>query len=87
MPASPRPKRVQIMDATAVERALSRIAHEILERTGPPTPTWWACAPAASLGAAPGRAQEGGLGAEPPVGALDITLYRDDLTRRARSPC
>ena len=86
MPASPRPRRVKIMDATAVDRALSRIAHEILEKNktapslvgirsrGVPL----ARRLAAKLQSLEGRGVE--------VGALDINLYRDDLSRVGDHP-
>jgi pyrimidine operon attenuation protein/uracil phosphoribosyltransferase len=74
------------MDATAVDRALSRIAHEILEKNktapdlvgirsrGVPL----AKRLAAKLEALEGRAVA--------VGALDINLYRDDLSRVGDHP-
>jgi pyrimidine operon attenuation protein/uracil phosphoribosyltransferase len=74
------------MDATAVDRALSRIAHEILEKNktapdlvgirsrGVPL----ARRLAAKLEALEGRAVA--------VGALDINLYRDDLSRVGDHP-
>ena len=86
MPAPSRPRRVQIMDATAVDRALSRIAHEILEKNktapslvgirsrGVPL----ARRLAAKLQSLEGRGVE--------VGALDINLYRDDLSRVGDHP-
>jgi len=86
MPAPQHPRRVQIMDATAVDRALSRIAHEILEKNktapslvgirsrGVPL----ARRLAAKLQSLEGRGVE--------VGALDINLYRDDLSRVGDHP-
>jgi pyrimidine operon attenuation protein/uracil phosphoribosyltransferase len=76
------------MDADRMSRALTRIAHEILERNkglagvgivgvqtrGVPL----ARRLAATLGAIEGTA--------PPVGVLDINLYRDDLSRIADHP-
>jgi pyrimidine operon attenuation protein / uracil phosphoribosyltransferase len=70
-----------VLDAPAVERALTRIAHEILERTngaadavllGIPTRGVFL---ARRLGALIGKFE----GREVPVGSLDITMYRDDL--------
>lgn len=77
-----------LMDAPAVARALVRIAHEIVERNrgieglvligirarGVPL--------AQRLAALIAQAEGGKI----PVGALDITLYRDDLTERADFP-
>ena len=86
MPASPRLRRVQIMDATAVDRALSRIAHEILEKnkTAP------SLVGIRSRGVPLARRLAAKLEAldERPVavGALDINLYRDDLSRVGDHP-
>jgi pyrimidine operon attenuation protein / uracil phosphoribosyltransferase len=70
-----------VLDAPAIDRALTRIAHEILERTGGADgavllgiPTR-GIALAARLGALIRRFE----GREVPVGALDVTMYRDDL--------
>jgi pyrimidine operon attenuation protein / uracil phosphoribosyltransferase len=77
-----------VMDADRIARALTRIAHEILERNhgvsgvalvgvrsrGVPL----ARRIAATLGSVSGE--------EVPTGALDITLYRDDLMRAAIGP-
>lgn len=80
--------RAELLDAAAVERALVRIAHQILEKN---TDTDGLCflgiktrgVPLARRLAEDIRAIEG---AAPPVGELDITLYRDDLSRIADSP-
>jgi len=83
------PERVPLMDATAVERALTRIAHEIIERNksldglvlvgihtrGVPL----ARRLAEKLGAIERRQA-------PAVGLLDINLYRDDLDRVGDHP-
>jgi pyrimidine operon attenuation protein/uracil phosphoribosyltransferase len=76
------------MDAARMGRTLTRIAHEILERH-----------PRASSLALVGVRSRGvplahrlarligeAVGAEPAVGALDITLYRDDFTTLAPQP-
>jgi pyrimidine operon attenuation protein/uracil phosphoribosyltransferase len=74
------------MDATAVERALSRIAHEILEKnkTAP------ALVGIRSRGVPLARrlaAKLESLDGKPvPTGALDINLYRDDLSRVGDHP-
>jgi len=82
------PARVRVLDAVSIDRSLTRIAHEILERNktaasiglvgvqtrGVPL----ARRLAAKLGAIDGVA--------PPVGLLDINLYRDDLSRIADHP-
>ena len=92
-PTSPRatsvpapPEGRSLLDSADVGRALTRIAHEILERTkggddlvllGIPTRG----VTIANRLAARIRAVEG---REVPVGSLDITMYRDDL--RLRQP-
>ncbi|UNX56382.1 bifunctional pyr operon transcriptional regulator/uracil phosphoribosyltransferase PyrR [Georgenia sp. TF02-10] len=81
MPASPGPER-QVLAAPDISRSLTRIAHEILERNrgaddvvllGIPTRG----VPLAHRVAARIAATEGGRPV--PTGALDITMYRDDL--------
>ena len=78
----------QVMDADRMSRALTRIAHEILERNrgldelalvgirtrGVPIARRIA------------RALREITGHDVPTGALDITLYRDDLMRHAVGP-
>jgi pyrimidine operon attenuation protein/uracil phosphoribosyltransferase len=82
-----RPKST-LMNASEMTRALTRIAHEIIERNkgaenlalvgihtrGVPL--------AERLAALIGRFE----GARPPLGKLDITLYRDDLSEIALQP-
>jgi pyrimidine operon attenuation protein/uracil phosphoribosyltransferase len=77
-----------VMDAARLERTLARVAHEIVERNrgleelafvgirtrGVPL--------ARRLAALIKRIAE----VEPPVGSLDITLYRDDLMRMPVGP-
>ena len=77
-----------VMDADRMQRSLTRIAHEIVERNG-------AIEQIALVGI-----RERGVplarriarrlheitGHEVPTGALDITLYRDDLMRHAVGP-
>jgi pyrimidine operon attenuation protein/uracil phosphoribosyltransferase len=79
---------VRILDASAISRVLTRVAHEILERNknldglslvgirtrGVPLAT--------RLAAALARV----VGEQPPTGILDINLYRDDLSRIADHP-
>ncbi len=78
----------RIMDADGIQRAIVRMAHEVLERNkdarqlvlvgimrrGQPL--------AERLAAAIASIE----GVRPPVGILDITLYRDDLTMIGPSP-
>ena len=87
----------QVMDADRMGRALTRIAHEILERNrgtsdlalvgirtrGVPL----ARRIAHSLREInKGRPKPDAMDAEVPTGALDITLYRDDLMRHPVGP-
>ncbi|MDQ7793613.1 MAG: bifunctional pyr operon transcriptional regulator/uracil phosphoribosyltransferase PyrR [bacterium] len=81
-------EKAKIMDAEAIRRALSRIAHEIIEknhgtkdllivgirRRGVPL--------AQRLVDRIAEIEE----ARPAMGILDITLYRDDLTTRSDQP-
>jgi len=74
-------ERQELMDADRLSRTLSRMAHEILERHPDIRGTVLVGVrtrgvPLARRLAA--RMKEAS-GFEPPVGALDITLYRDDL--------
>ena len=80
--------RVRVMDAASIDRSITRMAHEILERhkglsgiglVGVQTRG----VPLARRLAAKLAAIEG---APPPVGVLDINLYRDDLSRIAEHP-
>ncbi len=78
----------QIMDADDLRRALTRIAHEIVERNG--GVEGLVLVGVRSRGA-PLAERLAGLidqneGVRPPVGSLDITFYRDDLTRLAHAP-
>lgn len=78
-----------VLDASAVNRALTRIAHEILERTqgaddavllGIPTR-------GAHLATRLGAQIAAVEGLDLPVGTLDVTMYRDDLGRKpTRAP-
>ena len=80
--------RVRLMDASNLNRTLTRIAHEILESNE--TLEGLALVgirtrgvPLANRLAAKIKAAEG---TAPPVGVLDINLYRDDLSRIADHP-
>lgn len=77
--------RAELMDGEAVERALRRIAHQILERSHAPSEL---CLLGIRTRGVPlaRRLAENILaieGTSIPVGELDITLYRDDLSRIA----
>jgi len=77
-----------VMDGKAIDRALARIAHEIIERNkgvedivilGIPTRGYHL---ALRLQAAIEEIEK----INPPVGAVDATLYRDDLTIKKDQP-
>jgi pyrimidine operon attenuation protein / uracil phosphoribosyltransferase len=76
------------MDAARMARTLSRIAHEILERH--PDPRTLALVGVRSRGVPLARRLARLLreatGTEPAVGAIDISLYRDDFTSLAAQP-
>jgi pyrimidine operon attenuation protein/uracil phosphoribosyltransferase len=74
-----------VMDADRIGRTLTRIAHEIIERRGGLEPMAFVGirtrgVPIARRIAAAMHAING---VDVPTGALDITLYRDDLMRHA----
>jgi pyrimidine operon attenuation protein/uracil phosphoribosyltransferase len=78
----------QLMTATEIDRTVQRLAHEIVEKSG-------GTANLALIGlrrrGVPlanriARAMRGIDGVEVPVGTLDITLYRDDLSSIAAHP-
>jgi len=78
-----------VMDALAIQRALVRIAHEILERNKGTEEL--ALIGVRSRGvhlAERIRRTIGEIegGAPPPFGVVDITLYRDDLDRGVQNP-
>ncbi len=80
--------KVQVMDEAAMRRALTRIAHEILERNrGTEQLALVEFIPGACLWPGDWRSRSGSSSrADVPVGVLDITLYRDDLTTIAQQP-
>ncbi len=81
-------EKALIMDGPAMERALRRIAHEVVERNKGTEGLLLVGirrrgVPLAQRLARFIREFEGG---EVPIGVLDITLYRDDLTGRSDWP-
>ncbi len=81
-------RKAQVMDEAAVGRALRRIAYEIIERNRGASDLVLVGirrrgVPLAEILSENIRRTEG---VEVPVGALDITLYRDDLVRKAGDP-
>ena len=81
------PRRV-IMEPARLRRTLSRMAGEILERHGAPEGIVLVGVRTRGVPLALRLAElvAGAGGARPHVGALDITLYRDDLTTIAPHP-
>jgi pyrimidine operon attenuation protein / uracil phosphoribosyltransferase len=78
----------RVLDADDLRRALTRIAHEIVERNGGTDAL--VLVGIRSRGV-PIAERLAGLiasheGTRLPVGSLDITFYRDDLTRLAHAP-
>jgi pyrimidine operon attenuation protein/uracil phosphoribosyltransferase len=78
----------RILDAAGVRRALTRIAHEIVERNGGTDGLVLVGIRSRGVPLARRLAAliEQHEAASLPVGALDITYYRDDLTRSAHAP-
>ena len=77
-----------LMDAAAIHRALTRISHEIVERNKGIDHLVLVGIRTRGVPIAERIAKciETIEGAEPPVGVLDITLYRDDLSTLSYQP-
>ena len=77
-----------VLDDKGIRRALMRIAHEILERNEDPESLYLVAIPNGGVPLA--RQLATNLreisGAEPVVGVLDTTLYRDDLQTTSERP-
>jgi pyrimidine operon attenuation protein/uracil phosphoribosyltransferase len=75
----------QIMSATEIDRTLQRLAHEIVEKSGgtKSLALIGIRRRGVPLARRIARAMRGIDGAEVLVGTLDITLYRDDLSKIA----
>jgi pyrimidine operon attenuation protein/uracil phosphoribosyltransferase len=78
----------EVLDAEELRRALTRMAHEIVERNGGTNDLVLVGVRSRGVPLARRLASliEQHEGASVPVGALDITFYRDDLTRIAHAP-
>jgi len=79
----------QVMDARAIERALVRVAHEVIERNRGTADLALVGIRSRGIHLAQRirrtiEAIEGG--ADLPYGVIDITLYRDDLDRGVQNP-
>jgi len=83
-----RREKAQILDGTGIARAITRIAHEILERNKGVQDVVLVGLRSRGVGLAHRIASklEEIERAKVPVGALDITLYRDDLGRAVTQP-
>ncbi len=73
-----------VLDARDISRALTRISHEILERNKGPQDLVLLGIPTRGVGLARRVADRIAAteGVEVPVGALDVTFYRDDLRQQ-----
>src|SRR5438093_4881098 len=85
--AAPVPRfreKTQVLDDAVLDRALTRIAHEILEKNGGSSDVAFVCLRTRGVTLAQRLAAKIAQidGAALPVGTLDITLYRDDLGLR-----
>ena len=84
----PAPVRVRVMDAAAIDRALTRIAHEVFEKNR--TAGGLRLVGIRNRGVPLARRLAERLaaieGSAPPVGILDINLYRDDVAQAADHP-
>ncbi len=79
------PETTIILDATAIQRALTRIAHEIAERNEQGTEVVLVGIPVGGdhLAARLATILAGIWNHIVPVGILDVTMHRDDLDSRA----
>lgn len=81
-------EKAQIMDAAAIQRSLTRVAHEIIEKNKGTADL--VLIGLRSRGVDLARRLSQRLkeidGGNVPVGALDITLYRDDLGKAGPQP-
>jgi pyrimidine operon attenuation protein/uracil phosphoribosyltransferase len=77
-------EKAQVLDDAALDRALTRIAHEILERNGGAKELAFVGLRTRGVTLAQRLATKLAAidGTTVPVGTLDITLYRDDLDMR-----
>lgn len=81
-------EKSQLMSATEIDRTLQRLAHEIVEKSGGTRNLALIGIRRRGVPLAQRivRAMHGIDGVEVPVGTLDITLYRDDLSTVASQP-
>ena len=81
-------EKSQLMSATEIDRTIQRLAHEIVEKSGGTTNLALIGIRRRGVPLAQRivHAMRGIDGVEVPVGTLDITLYRDDLSMIAAQP-
>jgi pyrimidine operon attenuation protein/uracil phosphoribosyltransferase len=81
-------EKAQLMDATAMDRALTRISHEILERNKGADGICLIGIQRRGVALAHRLAERIGKieGKPPTLGELDITFYRDDLSMLSEHP-
>ena len=81
-------EKTQLMTATEIDRTLQRVAHEIVEKSGGTSNLALIGIRRRGVPLAKriAQAMRGIDGVDVPVGTLDITLYRDDLSKVAAQP-
>lgn len=81
-------KQIQLLDEKAIGRAITRIAHEIIEKNKGAKDIILVGIKSRGVPLANRLAEKIGAieGKQIPVGILDITLYRDDLTKEQIGP-
>jgi pyrimidine operon attenuation protein/uracil phosphoribosyltransferase len=87
-PESPAPSGRVVLDDRDIARALTRIAHEILERNKGPQNLLLLGIPSRGVPLAKRIAERIAAveGYDAPVGSLDVTMYRDDLRLKPARP-
>jgi pyrimidine operon attenuation protein/uracil phosphoribosyltransferase len=78
-------ERLELMDAARLSRTIARMAHEVMERH-PDAVLVGVRTRGVPIAQRLAKAIGAATGTTPAVGALDITLYRDDLTTIAPHP-
>src|SRR5260370_28114198 len=81
-------EKTQLMSATEIDRTVQRVAHEIVEKSGGTSNLALIGIRRRGVPLAKriAQAMRGIDGVDVPVGILDITLYRDDLSKVAAQP-
>src|ERR1700676_3140482 len=81
-------EKSQLMSAPEIDRRLQRLAHEIVEKSGGTKnlALIGIVRRGVPLAQRIAHAMRGIDGVDVPVGVLDITLYRDDLSKVAAQP-